>query len=203
MSHGGPIPTWTHVCTMMVSCLVACCLAVPGAGAAEDDALDQLMARMSQRSHGHVTFTERHIASVLDRPVEASGELFYDAPDRLEKRTLKPQPERLVLEHGMLTVERHQREYQLALADYPLAAPYIDSIRAILAGDRRALEHAFHIAFSDSGRQWTLVLSPVNAQVATEIANIQIVGTNDVIRTVTVRLASGDQSIMTLGSPEP
>ncbi len=30
-------------------------------------------------------------------PIESSGELRYDAPDRLEKRTLKPRAETLVL----------------------------------------------------------------------------------------------------------
>jgi hypothetical protein len=32
-----------------------------------------------------VSFTEVHISSILDRPLTSSGELFYDAPDRLEK----------------------------------------------------------------------------------------------------------------------
>lgn len=203
MNYGAQMPTWPRLTTMLVSCLFAFCAAVPGAGAAEDDAFDQLMARLGQRSHGHVTFTERHITSVLDRPVEASGELLYDAPDRLEKRTLKPRPERLVLEHGMLTIERGHREHQVALADYPQVAPYIDSIRAVLAGDRLALEHAFRIEFSNSGSEWDLVLLPLNAQVATEFASIRIAGTGDIIRTVTTQLANGDRSIMTLGTPDP
>jgi len=28
--------------------------------------------------------------AMLERPLQSSGELLYDAPDRLEKRTLKP-----------------------------------------------------------------------------------------------------------------
>src|SRR3984893_4958541 len=69
--------------------------AVPGAVALATEApatqdLDKLMGLLAQRQHGHVTFVEEHFLAVLDRPVESSGELLYDAPDHLEKRTLKP-----------------------------------------------------------------------------------------------------------------
>ena len=68
--------------------------AVPGAVALATEApstqdLDKLMGLLAQRQHGHVTFVEEHFLAVLDRPVESSGELLYDAPDHLEKRTLK------------------------------------------------------------------------------------------------------------------
>ena len=164
------------------------------------DALDQLMALLRQRQHGHVAFTERHITSVLDRPLESSGELFYDAPARLEKHTIKPRSERLVLENGQLNFERHHRTYHVALADYPQAAPYIDSIRATLAGDRPALERVFQVAFSESGADWMLALTPLAAPLAAELLVIRIEGSSAVIRTVSVQWVNGDRSVMTLGT---
>ena len=124
--------------------LLASLLAAPQARAA-GDALDELLNRFRQRQHEHVTFTERYSAAALDRPLESSGELFYDAPDRLEKRTLQPRPQRLVVESGTLIIERRLKQYRVALADYPRAAPYIDSIRATLAGDRPGLERVFRV----------------------------------------------------------
>ncbi len=47
---------------------------------------------------GGWSFVEQHFLALLKRPVESSGELIYDAPDRLEKRTIEPRPETLVLE---------------------------------------------------------------------------------------------------------
>jgi len=164
------------------------------------DALDQLMTRLSQRQHGHVSFTEVHISSLLDRPLTSSGELFYDAPDRLEKRTTKPRAERMVLEKGQLSFERRHKEYHVALADFPQAAPYIEGIRATLAGDRPALERVFHITFSNSGDQWTLSLIPLDAHAAAEVATVRIDGSSDLIRTVTVQQVNGDRSITTLGA---
>ncbi len=181
--------------------LLACLLAAPGAGAAAGDALDELLMRFRQREHGHVTFTESYSATALDRPLESSGELFYDAPDRLEKRTLLPRPQRLVVESGTLIIERRQKQYRVALADYPRVAPYIDSIRATLAGDRSALERVFRVEFSGSDEEWTLLLAPLDGEVAADLASIRIQGAADAIRIVTMKLANGEQSVMTLGTP--
>jgi hypothetical protein len=182
--------------------MLLCCswLAASAAiSAPAPDALDQLMTRLSQRQHRHVAYTELHISSVLDRPLESSGELFYDAPDRLEKRTAKPRPERMVLDKGQLSFERRHKQYYVALANVPQAAPYIEGIRATLAGDRPALERVFRIAYSNTGDQWTLRLTPLDAHVAAEVATVSIDGSTDVIRTVTVQLVNGDRSITTLG----
>lgn len=160
--------------------------------------LDQLMARLSQRQHGHVTFTEIHTSSILDRPLESSGEMTYDAPDRVEKRTVKPKPELMLLEKGQLTLERRHKQYHVALADYPQAIPYIEAIRATLSGDRAALERWFHVTYSDSGTRWILKLVPLDAKAAADVSEVSIEGTLDEIATVTVQLANGDRSVTTL-----
>jgi hypothetical protein len=158
------------------------------------------MAQLRQRQHGHVAFTELYISSVLDRPLASSGELFYDAPDRLEKRTTLPRPERMVLEKGQLTFERRHKQYHMALADVPQAAPFIEGIRATLAGDRPALERVFRISFDNSPDQWTLRLTPLDSHVAAEVAVVKIDGSSDVIKTVTVQMVNGDRSVTTLGA---
>jgi hypothetical protein len=179
--------------------LVGGLLAVSGAAAG--DALDELLLSFQQRQHGHVTFTETYSAAALDRPLESSGELFYDAPDRLEKRTLQPRPQRLVIENGTLTIERRHKEYRVAIADYPRVAPYIDSLRATLAGDRAELERVFRVEFSGSDKAWTLLLAPLDTRVAADVATIRIQGAADAIRSVTMELTNGGRSVMTLATP--
>ena len=46
------------------------------------DGLDEVMHSLAQRRHGEASFVEQHFLSLLKRPVESSGELVYDAPDR-------------------------------------------------------------------------------------------------------------------------
>ena len=161
---------------------------------------DQLMALLAQRQHGHVSFSEKHFLAVLDRPVESSGELFYDAPDRLEKRTLKPKPETVVLLNGVITAQRGRHTYTLNLGDYPQIVPLIDSIRATLAGDRATLERLFKVTFDGSLDQWTLTLTPSDPAVAKSVRQIRIEGARDAMHTVEIRQADGDRSLLTVGS---
>ncbi len=165
--------------------------------------LDELMQLLAQRQHGHVTFTEKHFLAVLDRPVESSGELLYDAPDRLEKRTLKPKPETVVLDHGVITAQRGKRTYVLNLSDYPQIVPLIDSIRATLAGDRTALERIFKVSLDGPLDHWTLLLLPLDATVGKSVKQIRIEGSKDDIHTVEIQQADNDRSVLTIGPEVP
>jgi hypothetical protein len=169
------------------------------ASAASPQDLDQLMALLAKRQHGHVSFVEEHFLAVLDRPVESSGELLYDAPDRLEKRTLKPKPETVILEHGVITAHRGHRTYVLNLSDYPQIVPLIDSIRATLAGDRASLEHFFKVTLDGTLEHWTLLLLPSDPSVGKSVKQIRIEGAQDAIHTVEIQQADGDRSLLTIG----
>lgn len=157
------------------------------------------MGLLAQRKHGHVTFVEEHFLGVLDRPVESSGELLYDAPDRLEKRTFKPKPESLVLQNGVITAHRGRHTYVLNLSDYPQIVPLIDSIRATLAGDRAALERIFKVTLDGGLEHWTLLLVPSDATVAKTVKEIRIEGARDAIHSVEIQQADGDRSLLTIG----
>jgi hypothetical protein len=167
------------------------------------DDLNALMSLLAQRQHGHVTFTEQHFLKVLDRPVESSGELLYDAPDHLEKRTLKPKPESVVLEHGTITAHRGRHTYVLNLSDYPQIVPLIDSIRATLAGDRTALEKIFKVSLEGGLDQWKLLLLPSDAAIAKSVKQIRIDGERDAIHTVEIQQADSDRSLLTIGPEIP
>lgn len=178
-------------------------LAGQGVPAAETSAsapaLDQLMSLLAQRRHGHVSFTEVQHLAMLDQPLHSSGELLYDAPDRLEKRTLQPKPEDLVLAQGTLIMQRGSRHRALSLRDYPQAVPLVESIRATLAGDRKSLEQYFVLKFSGTLESWTLELTPRDPAVARSVERVRIAGEHDAIRTVEIRQRDGDTSLLTIG----
>lgn len=190
---------WVGVATTLA--LAAACAA--SAQASATPAFDELLQLLAARRHGHVTFTEVQQLAMLDRPLKSSGELLYDAPDRLEKRTLKPKARTLVLEHGVLTARRGQRSYLMELREYPQVAPFVESIRATLAGDRAALERLFRVQFDGTLAHWTLLLVPLDATLAGAVRDISIQGERDVIRTVQIRHSDGDRSLLTLGPEIP
>ena len=183
----------------LLACALSLVVGAPGALAADSD-LDQLMSALAQRKHGHVTFVEKKYLALLDRPVESSGELLYDAPDRLEKKTLEPKPESLVLEGGTVSAQRGRRYYVLDLKQYPQVIPFIESIRATLAGDRAALEQVFKVDFTGSFDHWALGLVPRGPKLARTVKEIHIEGEKDVIHSVEIREADGDRSLLTIGA---
>jgi len=160
--------------------------------------LDQVMAMLAMRQHGRVEFIEQQFLAVLSHPIESSGELRYDAPDRLEKRTLKPRAENLVLAGEVLTVERAGRRRVMALHAYPQVVPFIESIRATLAGDRKALERLFRLDFAGTVSRWTLTLVPLESKVKQSVSQVRIEGAQDQLLKVEIRQPDGDRSLMTL-----
>src|ERR1700737_4156379 len=139
-------------------------------GASSD--LDAVMGLLAMRQHGRVEFIEQQFLAILDHPVESSGELRYDAPDHLDKRTLLPPPENLVVAGGVLTVGRGGGRHVLDMHRYPQIQPFVESIRATLAGDRNALERIFHVQFAGSVERWSLTLVPVDHQLARTIKQV-------------------------------
>jgi outer membrane lipoprotein-sorting protein len=181
------------VCVSLLACAAA-----PGTAAGAADALDEVMHSLAQRRHGQVSFVEQQFLSMLKRPVESYGELIYDAPNHLEKRTIEPRPETLVVDGEVVTVQRGRRSHVLDLKAYPQILALIESIRATLAGDRAALERLFRLQFTGSETRWSLVLTPLEAQLAKTVAQIRIDGSRDELSRVEIRQSDGDRSLMTL-----
>jgi len=186
------------MCRLATAAIVCALPCWPLAARAAED-LDRLMSALAAHKHGEVSFVERKYLAILDRPVESSGELLYDAPDRLEKRTLKPKAETLVLEHGVVSAERGRHRYQLDMQRYPQVVPFIESIRATLAGDLPALDRVFHVSFMGTFEQWTLGLDPREPQLAALVRHIRIDGAQAMIRSVEIMEADGDRSVLTIG----
>ena len=165
--------------------------------------LGQLMDALAASPHGTATFTEKKYISFLEQPVESSGTLRFVAPARLEKNTLKPTAESLVLDGEVLTVERGKRKQVLQLKDYPEVAGMIESIRATLAGDRRALERVYQLSLQGTTARWTLDLVPLDARVARMVTRIRMEGARAEVQTVEIQQADGDYSVMTIQAAAP
>jgi hypothetical protein len=163
--------------------------------------LGQLMQSLAQRKHGEVPYTEEDYLAILDRPVKSSGVLVYEAPGHLEKRTLRPKRESLILEGDELTVERGRREYHMQLSAYPQVAPLVDAVRDTLAGDEQALQKVFEVELSGTQGDWKLELAPRDEELARKVRRVEIAGAGDEIRSVEILQVSGDRSVMTLGQP--
>ncbi|BBP04382.1 hypothetical protein TPL01_21390 [Sulfuriferula plumbiphila] len=169
---------------------------LPAVSHAADWDIDQLMRGLAQTRSGHASFVEKKSIAMLDKPVESSGELFYSAPDHLEKRTLKPKTESMTMDGGTLVIERGRQKYRLQLQDYPQLAAFIDSIRGTLAGDRKALERNYRLSLDGTAEHWTLQLLPVDEKMQAVVRRIRITGVRDAVRSIEITQADGDSSLM-------
>lgn len=160
--------------------------------------VDQLMQSLARAQVGHASFVEKKYIAVLERPVESSGELFYSAPSRLEKRTLKPKVETLLVDGDLLVIERGRKKHRLQLQDYPELSGFIDGIRGTLSGDRKALERTFKLTLTGDAQRWLLTLAPHDAGVAQTVQQIQIAGSRDNVRSFDILQTDGDRSSMTI-----
>ncbi len=179
------------IAALLLSSAAALSQQVPGE-------LGELMRQLAERRHGEVSFVEQHFLKLLKRPAESYGELTYDAPDRLVKRTVEPKPETLTLAGDVLNVVRGGRTRTLDLKAYPALVPFIESIRATLAGDLPTLQRLFTVDFAGSVARWRLSLTPRDAQVAKTVSLVRIDGANSTLTAVEIVETDGDRSLMTL-----
>lgn len=164
--------------------------------------LDQLMQALASNHSSHASFTEIKSIAILDKPVESSGELFYTAPDRLEKRTIAPKAESMLLEKDKLIIEQRGKKHVLSLQSYPEIAAFIDSIRGTLAGDRLALERTYNLNLEGNEQDWSLSLFPRLDKMKKVVSSIKISGSGNVLSTIAIQQADGDSSLMTI-TPVP
>jgi len=156
-----------------------------------------LLERLAQQKSARGSFVEKKYIGILDKPVESSGTLAFTAPGTLEKRTLKPRAELLRLSGNMLRIEQPGKEtMNLNLANYPEVSAFVDSIRATLAGDRKALEDGFRLALNGNAASWTLILSPRYSRMSDVITRVAISGSQADVQRIEFELPDGDRSEM-------
>lgn len=158
----------------------------------------QLMNELAKHKGGKAKFVEKKTISLLDKPVVSTGEMSYIAPAYLEKRTLTPKPEILILDKDMLSIERDKQKLSINLSNQPEALAFIDSIRGTLTGNRAALEKNYGLYLSGTSDKWVLTLLPSEPKIAALVLRIVVTGSKNQIRSIEYLQADGDRSLMTI-----
>lgn len=187
---------WSH---QIIVCIALVGLFTSISGYAADWSLQELMGLLAQQKSGKANFVEKKFINFLDKPLESSGELSFEAPDRLEKRTLKPRFESMLLEGDKLTINMYEkRPFNLRLQDHPEVAAMVESIRGTLSGDLVALEKNYAVEFSGAQSKWLLTLTPVNKAVAKVVRKVQLGGADANVKTISFEQTDGDRLEMTI-----
>jgi outer membrane lipoprotein-sorting protein len=159
--------------------------------------LPELMQSLAQTRSTRAHFVEKKFIGFVDQPIESSGELAFTAPDHLEKRTLQPQQEALVLDGNQLMVEQNgKRRFTIDLRRQPDAAAVVESIRATLAGDRQALEQYYKLDLQGTANDWHLTLTPLRSGMRRILTHIRMAGQQATVSQIAFEQADGDRSEM-------
>jgi hypothetical protein len=162
--------------------------------------LEVLMQDLAQVKSARARFVERKFLRILNDPLEVRGTLSYTAPGHLEKHTLTPKRESLVLDQDRLTLEDEARKQRrtLALQEYPVIWALVESIRATLAGDLQSLNRFYQVRLEGDPREWRLILTPRDSKMKAMVTDIRMTGTRRSVRVIEVNEAGGDRSEMTI-----
>jgi hypothetical protein len=179
---------------------VALLVGAPGTVNAENWGVEELMRSLAQVKSAKARFVERKELAILTAPLETSGILVYTAPNRLEKHTLRPEPETLILDQDRLTIESKAagKRRTLALPDYPVVWAFVESIRSTLAGDLQTLGRFYRVTLEGDERAWRLLLRPIEPKMQSVVSEIRIGGSGNWIGTIEILETGGDRSVMTI-----
>ena len=177
---------------------IAALAAALHAGAAAEWSVSQLFEMLAKERPGRVKFEERKYLALLERPLESSGELSFTPPHTLEKRTVSPKAERVVIDRERLTIERAGKTYSMGLRENPAVAVLVESIRSTLAGDLASLTRTYSAGLDGDAAAWKLKLRPLDPSLATLVERIEIAGSQAQVRSIEIFQADGDRSVMSL-----
>ena len=183
--------------------LAASAVLPPGHAQAPAFGLAQLMQVLGRVKSGEATFTELRHSSLLDRPVESSGRLTFQAPDRFVRETLKPRSESLAVIGNEVTMRQGSRSRTVQLDSVPEVAVVVEAVRGTLTGNRDAIERNFQAQVSGAAASWQLLLVPREEKLRLQVVQIAVVGQQAQLREITISMADGDYSIMKIGNATP
>ena len=160
--------------------------------------LAQLMRTLAQVKAGEATFTETRTVVMLERTLQSSGRLRFEAPDTFVRETLKPRREKVAVVGNNVTMSLGDRSRTVPLDSVPEAAVIMEAIRGTLTGNRDAIERHFKAEVSGTPQRWLLELKPREPRLAELVIAVRVTGRQALVREVAVAMADGDRSVMTI-----
>ncbi|WP_042581813.1 LolA-related protein [Variovorax paradoxus] len=165
--------------------------------------LPELMGLLAKQKSGEARFTEQRFVHGLEGPLDASGTLSFDAPDKLVRRTLSPRIETMAVDGNTLTLSRGGRNRTLALDSMPELLGLVEAMRGTLSGDGATLQRYFKSTVTGAPGKWTLDLSPMDSRLAAQVRSIRISGRASDVLGLEMEFVGGDRSVMNISPNAP
>ena len=184
--------------------LMLLCSAALANAAAPDSArveADWILRALAQPAPMRTDFVELRGSPMLKAPLRLQGE--YRRPDNatLVREVRDPYVETTTLRQGQASIARPGKPVRnFALSRAPELAQLQTGFGALLSGDRSLLETQYRLAAQGTQQQWTLLLTPLDSKLKTQLQGITLHGRGEELRCIETRPAKGDLQRTLLGS---
>jgi outer membrane lipoprotein-sorting protein len=176
---------------------MAAALAVASCSAWAFD-LPELMGLLARQKNGEARFTEQRFVRGIEGPLDASGTLSFQAPDRLTRRTLTPRPETMTVDGNTLTLSRGGRTRTLTLDSMPELLGMVEAMRSTLNGNVQTLQRYFRSTLTGTADKWALDLVPIDEKLAAQVRSLRLTGKAGEVLGIEMEFIGGDRSVMSI-----
>lgn len=168
----------------------------------------ELMSRLANVERASIDFIETKRSILLFIDTVSSGEILYRAPDYIEKRTLSPFTERVVIDGDSMVIDKtltsgHDQEKTVisqvySVDSHPVLKASIESFRNMISGNYEALHDGFLLNLSGPMSNWNLKLVPDSGNALAHIKEINLTGSGAFLRRIVTTQSDDDQTILEL-----
>ena len=160
--------------------------------------LPGLMSLPARQRTGEARFTEQGFVRGLEGPLDASGTLSFQAPDKLTRRTVSPRAETMAVDGNVLTLSRGGRTRTLTLDSMPELLGMVEAMRSTLNGNALTLQRYFRSTLTGTPDKWTLDLAPIDDRLAAQVRSLRLNGKAGEVLGVEMEFIGGDRSVMVI-----
>jgi hypothetical protein len=178
-------------CCWLSLVLAAAALADPSQPPSE---LARVLDRMASSRGVEASFRERKELGLLASPLESRGVIYFAAPDRFARFTLRPGFTALVVSGDDVRLREGRDGETVDLSDSPVARVFVENFVALWSGDRERLERLYVVEFLGDLEHWELRLVPRRKPLSDVIAAISLRGSADRLREMLVAERDGDRT---------
>ncbi|MFK7991974.1 MAG: outer membrane lipoprotein carrier protein LolA [Sandaracinaceae bacterium] len=186
---------------MLTSFGALCCVLAgvlfPLSASAQAPSLERLLSRFAALPGLEAEFTEEKTMALLAVPVRSRGHIWFAGnPDRLMRRITAPDPSQALIDGGTLRMRSGGRTEELDIDSNAVLRGFVDSFRAVLAGDQASLERYYEaeLTAGEGEDAWVLSLQPRNRDLRRFVRTITMRGSGVNIEEMLMVEVNGDQT---------
>ncbi|MGH8062476.1 MAG: LolA-related protein [Pseudoxanthomonas sp.] len=179
---------------LMLLCSAALpCAAAPESAAAQPVDAGWILRALARPAPVRTAFVELRGSPLLKAPLRIEGEYQRPDSDSLVREVRSPYAETTTLRNGEAIIARPGKTpRKFPLARVPELAGLQASFGALLSGDRVSLEKHYRLASQGTRQQWTLSLTPKDAELQGSVRDITLYGRGAELRCIETRPVKGE-----------